>query len=201
MFPDRVSGLVSGGASPSQLHHWGGFFNVRVSSPSGEIKTRPGATWGRGPSLNVAIPDDGDPVHDVGMHSTGTSLRLIQSAQTVEALLFSPDSDPLALVSIPRDEALRLVTMPVMMGHRFTATLMAGGKVLVEPVEGEAVGSCGTMAGINPAPFTHFSSFPQFPTLRTVFPCIGLHGGFAETSINKGFSRISDGFESRHRHQ
>lgn len=69
------------------------------------------------------------------MHSTETSLRLIQNAHVVELLVFSPDSDLLATVEINKDEATRLVQLPVMMGHVFRAVQVEGGKVIVEPVE------------------------------------------------------------------
>lgn len=70
------------------------------------------------------------------MHSTETSIQIIQTAQTVELLAYSPDSDLLATVEINKDEALRLVRLPRTMGHVFRATRGPGGRVTVEAVEG-----------------------------------------------------------------
>ncbi|MEN9677143.1 MAG: hypothetical protein RIS76_3039 [Verrucomicrobiota bacterium] len=42
-----------------------------------------------------------------------TSCRLIETAQTVEPMAFSPDGDPLALVAISKSEALQLIALPV----------------------------------------------------------------------------------------
>ena len=70
------------------------------------------------------------------MHSTSAvSIRIITEAQTVELLVFSPDSDLLATVEINKVEATRLVQLPVMMGRHFRAVETTGGRVIVEAVE------------------------------------------------------------------
>lgn len=69
------------------------------------------------------------------MHTTAESFRLIEAAQSVELMAFSPDGDPLAMVPIAKSEALALIAMPVTMGHRFRASHVGEGRVFVEAVE------------------------------------------------------------------
>ena len=77
-----------------------------------------------------------DREHGVAMHSmTAASIRIINDAQTVEVLLFSPDADPLATVEVSKSKAVRLVGLPVTMGHVFRAARERVGGVFVEPVE------------------------------------------------------------------
>lgn len=76
-------------------------------------------------------------VHGVGMRTTEESIRLIETAATVELMAFSRDGDPLAMVPIAKSEALALVAMPVTMGQVLRTTLVEGGRVFVEPVEWE----------------------------------------------------------------
>lgn len=68
------------------------------------------------------------------MHSMTESLQIIETAQTVELTVFSPDSDLLATVEIPKDEAVRLILLPLAMKHHFHAVQVEGGRVLVEAV-------------------------------------------------------------------
>ena len=69
------------------------------------------------------------------MHTTAESFRLIEAAQSVELMAFSPDADPLAMVPIAKSEALALIAMPVTMGHVFRESVVNGGRVFVEPAE------------------------------------------------------------------
>lgn len=76
------------------------------------------------------------------MQTTEESIRLIETARTVELMAFSPDGDPLAMVPIAKSEALALITMPVTMGHCFRAALVESGPVFIEAVP---MGRCGSM--------------------------------------------------------
>lgn len=62
------------------------------------------------------------------------AIRLIETAETVELMAFSPDADPLAMVTIARAEALTLIGMPVTMAHVFRASHVVAGRVFVEAV-------------------------------------------------------------------
>lgn len=73
--------------------------------------------------------------HGAALQTTEESVRLIQIAQTVELMAFSPDGDPLALVPIAKPEALALIAMPVTMGHIFLASQVRDGRVFVEAVD------------------------------------------------------------------
>lgn len=70
------------------------------------------------------------------MQTTEESVRLIESARSVELMAFSRDGDPLAMVPIAKSEALALIAMPVTMGHVFRAALVGvgEGRVFVEGV-------------------------------------------------------------------
>ncbi len=67
--------------------------------------------------------------HGGGTHTTEESFRLIETARTVELMAFSPDGDPLVMVPISKSEAMRLVSLPPMMGHAFRAARDKGGRV------------------------------------------------------------------------
>lgn len=71
------------------------------------------------------------------MQTTEESIRLIETARTVELMAFSPDGDPLALVPIGKPEALALIALPTSMGHRFRASAVGAGRVFVEAVAAE----------------------------------------------------------------
>ena len=71
------------------------------------------------------------------MQTTEESIRVIETAHTVELMAFSPDADPLAMVPIAKSEALALIAMPVTMGHRFRASAVGAGRVFVEAVAAE----------------------------------------------------------------
>ena len=73
--------------------------------------------------------------HGAGMQTTEQSVRLIETAQTVELMAFSPDGDPLAMVPIAKSEAQALIAMPVTMGHGFWASVVNGGRVFVEAID------------------------------------------------------------------
>lgn len=75
--------------------------------------------------------------HRVGMHTTEESVRLIETAQIVELMAFSPDGDPLAMVPIAKAEALTLIAMPVTMGHVFRAASVAEGRVFLEAIDAD----------------------------------------------------------------
>lgn len=60
------------------------------------------------------------------------SAQLIHDAASVELLVFSPDGHPLATVPISRMEALRLVSLPVTLGHVFRAVRDKGGRGFME---------------------------------------------------------------------
>ena len=71
------------------------------------------------------------------MQTTEESIRLIETARTVELMAFSPYGDPLAMVPIAKCEALTLIGMPLTMGHRFRASHVGEGRVFVEAAESE----------------------------------------------------------------
>lgn len=87
--------------------------------------------------LNLAMVDHAFRCHGAAMQTTEESVRLIQIAQTVELMAFSPDGDPLALAPIAKAEALALIAMPVTMGHIFRASRVRDGRVFVEAVESD----------------------------------------------------------------
>ncbi len=71
------------------------------------------------------------------MQTTEESIRLIETAHTVELMAFSPDGDPLAMVPVSKVEALTLIAMPVTMGHVFRSSQIGAGRVFVEAAEWE----------------------------------------------------------------
>lgn len=84
--------------------------------------------------LNLAIVDPACRWHGAGIHTTEESIRLIETAETVELMAFSPDGDPLAMVAIAKPEALTLIGMPVTMAHAFPASHVGAGRVFGEAV-------------------------------------------------------------------
>lgn len=64
-----------------------------------------------------------------------SSSRMIYQAEAVDLSLFSPDGDSLGLVEISRLEALRLVCLPMNLGHIYRAAHEPiAGRVLIETV-------------------------------------------------------------------
>ncbi len=78
--------------------------------------------------------------HAFGMRSIEESIRLIETAQTVELMASSRDGDPLAMVPIAKSDALPLIAMPLIamppsMRHVFRAAHVGNGRVFVEAIE------------------------------------------------------------------
>lgn len=60
---------------------------------------------------------------------------MIYQAEVVDLLIFSPDGDSLGLVEISKLEALRLVCLPMNLGHIYrAANEPVAGRVLIETV-------------------------------------------------------------------
>ncbi|MBL9172426.1 MAG: hypothetical protein JNL10_02725 [Verrucomicrobiales bacterium] len=61
--------------------------------------------------------------------------RMIYQAEAVDLSLFSPDGDSLGIVEISKLEALRLVCLPMNLGHVYRAAAEpVAGRVLIETV-------------------------------------------------------------------
>lgn len=69
--------------------------------------------------------------------TTEESFRLIETAQSVELMAFSPDGDPLATVPSAKSEALALIAMPVTIGHVFRASQAGVRRVFLEAIDAD----------------------------------------------------------------
>lgn len=64
-----------------------------------------------------------------------SSSRMIYQSEAVDLSLFSPDGDALGIVEISKLEALRLVCLPMNLGHVYrAANEPIAGRVLIETV-------------------------------------------------------------------
>ena len=112
----------------------------RVFSSRGQTVTVPPQS-AKPPSLNLAIPREPRAVA-ISPGDSRTfrlaSLAVIESGTTFFLLSFSPDGDPLGLVEICREEAIRPCSSPPMMGHVFRAARERMG-IFIEPVAWETV--------------------------------------------------------------